>query len=454
MSDTISGHTSYKGKEFTFFLLDYILTLVPKDNHILGLSVYQQERLPYLEGVTSDGHKICFFNLSLSGAMIYQKLVTSISAYILGRNKAQSIEFSSFAAISFYGKIVDKYFNPSEKFDFEKSSNDIESGSSIRVLKSFSDVDVSYNIKPGLVLTLGVVDPQMPDTSIHNLGVLHSMLRLQSESCWSLDDVINLYLSIFRLFSFFNFRSNISFEQVTLSALSDDKYYPVGNLFIRSKYSCTDIKEIKTMTHPYIKGKIVRLYNFLNRNNELSCFIPENDETAQYVDNDTYVLTCAVFEKVFSLSYPKAILKNKKPVHLEVRSRILADIKEIVSTSTGDYQVEADYYLNAFEHMGERTLRDRFTYCVMQNRAIIEKIFPSVELTNNTISKLSSGFVKQRNAFNHGNFERITVFSFSPYSFAIILIYIMILRQEEIDDSTIAFIVKRMFEKYPHQDFN
>ena len=49
MSDPIYGHTSFKGKEFTFFLLDYILTLIPKGNHTLGLSMYQQERLPYLE---------------------------------------------------------------------------------------------------------------------------------------------------------------------------------------------------------------------------------------------------------------------------------------------------------------------------------------------------------------------------------------------------------------------
>ncbi|GEM_PF-5026162 len=454
MSDTISGHTTYKGKEFTFFLVDYILTLVQKDSNIPGLGIYQQDRLPYLEGVTTDGHKICFYNLSLSGAMIYQKLVTSISAYIVGRNNRQSLKFSSFSAISFCGEIVDKYFNPSAKLDQEKSSNDIENGSSIRVLKPFIDVDIRYNIKPGLDLTLGVVDPQMPDTNIHNLGVLHSMLRLQSESCWSLNDVINLYLSIFRLFSFFNFRSNISFEQVTLSSFSDGKYYPVGDLHMANKYPCTNIKMNKTITYLDVNEKIVNLYIHLSNNKKLTCFIPENDEAAHYVDYDSYILTSAIFEKVFSLSYPKAILKNTNPVRLEVRNRILADIQEIVSTSIGDYQVEANNYLNAFEHIGERTLRDRFTYCLMQNRTIIEKVFPSVKLTDNEISKLSSDFVKQRNAFSHGNFERINVFSVPPYSYTIILIYIMILKQLEIDDQSITRIIKNMFRMYPYQESN
>ena len=386
--------------------------------------------------------------------MIYQKLVTSISAYVLGRNNMRNKEFSSFSSISFYGSIVNKYFNPSAKFDFEKSTFNVEEGSSIRILKPFCEVDGRYQLESDLVLTLGVIEPSMPTSSNHNLGELYSMLRLQRETCWTLDDVLTLYLKVYRLFSFFNFRSNITFEKITLSALSDGKYYPVGDLFVNSKFPCTNIHETYTITHASINEKIVDLYNFLEIQNKLLCFIPENDEASRTVDYDSYMLTCAVFEKLYSLSYSDKVLKITNPIHLEVRSRIISALQDIVSSSEGEYLSEATSYLTRFVHKNERTLADRFAYCLDQNKEILDNVFPSKKLTPNIISKISSAFSSQRNAFDHGNFEKILAFSVPPYSYAIILIYVMILRQVGVDDPTITHIVKRMFWNYSHQDPN
>ena len=64
MKNTISGYAEFEGENFVFFLSDYILTLVPSNGSIPEKVVYKQMRLPRLEGVTSDGHNICFFDFT------------------------------------------------------------------------------------------------------------------------------------------------------------------------------------------------------------------------------------------------------------------------------------------------------------------------------------------------------------------------------------------------------
>lgn len=455
MSDTISGHTIYEGKEFTFFLLDYILTLVPKDEHVPGLVMYQQVRVPYLEGETTEGRKICFYNLSLSGVMIYKKLVTSISAYVIGENNLQNLEFSSFSAITFYGELVDKYFNPSAKFDHISSSVDYDKGSSVRILKPFSEVDVRYNLMGNMELMFGVDNPSLPTSFTHSLGDLHSFLRITSNQVWGLAHVLDLYRSVNRLFTFFNFRNNVPFEKITLSSLNSDGYLEcVGTLYVAVEFPCANISKYNSIIHSDLHENIVQLYYHLYDFRMHLCFIPENDTALQILNHNSYMDTCAVFEKIFSVSYPNVVMKNTDPVHVEVRGKILAAIHEIVSTSTGDFQEVASNYLNAFKHMGEKTLKDRFSYCLSQNKTILEKVFPTIKLNSSMISNISSGFVKQRNAFSHGDFERVLDLSVTPYTYAVSLIYIMILRLSLVDEDMIASIVKKMFWHFKHKDIN
>jgi hypothetical protein len=455
MKDTISGYTEIESVNFTFSLSEFILVLIPTEGQIPNSFINKKSKISRLEGITTAGVRIWFFNLSLFGGFTDQSFVTSIPAYILETRNIDALDTLAFSTITFYGEIVDKYFNPSAKFDHINSKVDYETGSSVRVLKPYSEVDVHYSLFSNMELMFGIEDPSLPTQFTHSLGELRSFLRISSNQSLGIDSILDLYRRVVRMFAFFNFRNNVSFERIALSSWTPQGYLEcVGTLHIAVEFPRTKTSVLHTIIHSDLKEYIVNLYYQLGSLKQHLCFIPDNDDSSRVLDHNAYMVTCAVFEKVFSLSYPKAILKNTSPVHLEVRSRILASIQEIISTSYGDYQIEANNFLSAVEHMGEKSLRDRFTYCLMQNRAIIEKVFPSVELTDNAISALSSGFVKQRNAFDHGNFERVPILYVSPYSYAVCLIYIMILRLSLVDDTVITNIVKKMFWHFEHKDIN
>jgi len=452
MKDTISGYTKIESIHFTFFYSELVLILVPIEDQI-SISMLDKKKISRLEGITTYGMKVWFFDLSLQGGFTSQSLATSVSAYILESSSFSNLDPSTFSAITFYGEIVDKYFDPSAKYDHVNSSINFEEGSSVRMLKPFSEVDVHYDLFTDLELILGIDNPSLPSQFAHNLGELHSFLRIRNKQVWDLDQVLDLYRNVNRLFSFFNFRDNVLFEKITLSSLNPDGYLEcVGTLHVAVEFPCTNIKVHHTIIHSDLKESIAMLYFRLYELRKHLCFIPANDDDARVLNYNSYMLTCAVFEKVFSISYPSASLKDTNPIHLEVKRRILESIQEIVSASEGDYQNEASNFLNAFRNMGEKTLRERFTYGLIQNKEILEAVFPSAKLTSNMINSISLGFVKQRNAFGHGDFERIPTLSISPYTYAVSLIYIMILRYSFVDESVITSITKKMFWNYQHKD--
>lgn len=61
MEKILSGYSEFEGRNFVFFLSDFVLTLVPTEGRIPETVILKQVRLHKLEGVTTDGHNICFF---------------------------------------------------------------------------------------------------------------------------------------------------------------------------------------------------------------------------------------------------------------------------------------------------------------------------------------------------------------------------------------------------------
>ncbi|PKM39140.1 MAG: hypothetical protein CVV04_12515 [Firmicutes bacterium HGW-Firmicutes-9] len=412
MGKVISGYTEIESAKFTFFLNDFLLTLVLYKGELPRDMFFKQYNLKNLKGETTDHREICFFGLSFYSGFMSSSLETYISGYVIGRNNNSDVEISSFSALSLYGSIVDKYYNPIIKYDHKSSSNDYEKGTSIRILKSYDEVDYHIKLAPHLDMTLGIVSPSEPTPYNSKLGDLHSYLSITTDLEWDLDRLIALYRNIYQFFALFNFRKNISFDEIVLSKRMDDgRLDPIGNFIVATKNPCTSVHQLYTIYHSDINEHIVDLYFFLKQFGSYLSFIPETDNDARILDYSKYIQTCAVFESLF-----------KK------------------------------YHKNLAGSTPKTTLKSKFKFALNEYRNIIVDVFSNIELKDSDIEDIAKAFVDQRNDLAHGDFERRVFLSVTPYTYAVCLIYIMILRLIKIEDQTIKRVIKKMFWNFGHKD--
>ena len=122
----IEGKIEYKSKNYGFYYINNILTLIPdEDLEAVWKSMFKslKERTVddnlFLEGITSSGHRITFINIKLirqSGG-IYKAFVP---AYIIGNSNMTNPlpKIDNFETMIFYGKCVDNFFDPQKVIEF------------------------------------------------------------------------------------------------------------------------------------------------------------------------------------------------------------------------------------------------------------------------------------------------------------------------------------------------
>lgn len=442
----LTGRTEYNGVKYTFFLQGFLLTLVPFDEGKIALRGCEAERVETLFGTTITEHRICFFHVELK-CSLWGEIKTYISGYILGKNNIQDGEINTFSAMTFRGSVVDKYYNPIRKFDSSASSFDYESGSSIRALKPFKDSDCEIELVPHLFMQFGVSNPPLPSSTNLNLGELHSYLRLYTDCSWSPNSIINLYLRIYHLFVFISFRRNITFDNITLSRqMPDGKLHPVAELFVASSEQCTTIEPHRTILHEDIGDKIANLYR-MNPFDKFLQFIPKNDKTAQILDSNVYLNACAAFESLYDLIYGEYISKDDD--HEEVKRRIVSALYSIVDEYTDNKRTEAKAFLRTIEEMDEKTLKNKFKTVIREYVDVLKAVFPKINFNKRYINNISYQFANQRNNLAHGNIEILTEMEIPPYSYALCLIYVLMLSKlAEIPSAQIPPIVKKLFGRY------
>lgn len=452
MSNKITGFMKIDSADFAFYLNDYFLTLVYIDGGFPEDIRLKKRKVDILKGTTSSDNLICFFTLSLCCPDETNVIYTSISSYLIGDHQSPYIDFDSFSAISFTGCIVDKYFSPANKLNKKRFSNQNESAI---FFEPDSTVDFIVHIDENEKFKFSISDPTLPGQYGGVFGNMNSSLLYSTEVDWKLSDLVKVYRSIYGLFSFLNFRSNISFKDVAIyKQVDSENFMKVATFYVAAEYPCTEVKAIKTIIHPYLKEKIAGLFNYVKQLQKHLCFIPINDFNSSVLDYQTYMITCSVFEKVFSWKYPELVQRNPNPDKIAIRDEIIDFMEALASQNEGKRRIEATIYLNAFKSQNKSKLYDRFLHAIDDNSAILKSVFPKVDFSEANIAIISHDFYNQRNILDHGDFEDISSFRISSYTYAVCLIYIMILRLIELDERMIITIVQYMFWNYDHNDIN
>lgn len=448
MEENITGYTEIGSAKFTFNLYEYLLTLVLIEGVFPQEMILQRYNIKMLEGTTSSHLKIYFFSLSLETSVITNELRTYISSYVLGKETDSAKEISSFSAIMFTGTVVDNYFSPARKLDMQSS---IDSRGKAIYMRSKEDVDFQTSITSSMSIKLSVQPPSLPGQYSGEIGNLRSILTLSFSSDCSLDDLQDYYLKVYHFFAFVNFRRNITFSEITLATCIDGKTLePIASYFVAVNQPCTKTHALRTISHNHLKKKISDLFSYLAVIEKQLCFIPKNDDEALILDYDKYMLVSAVFEKCFFELYPYAVRKNYSPEHIDIKKKVVDYLETIIQDSTGVSLHAAQCILSSFKSSGKVPLQNRFMYALEQNKDILASAFSSIKFTPEKISSIARDFSVQRNALDHGEFELISSISVSPYTYAVCLIYIMILKKIDVDINTIRRVILYLFTNYNH----
>ena len=241
MEKSITGYTEIDSAKFAFFLTDFLLTLVLIDGDFPPQMVFSRYYISKLEGITSSFRKIYFFSLLLSTSCSTNELSTNITSYLLAESRDPDRDIDAFSAIAFTGDVVDHYFSPARKLDMR---NSLDSFGKAIYMKSKEEVDYNIEIDHSLSFCFSVNAPSLPGQYSGEIGNLQTVFSLKSSSSWSIDDLQSVYLSVYRLFAFVNFRRNISFSEITLNRSFDgDKLEPIAKYFVAvglATVNCTE----------------------------------------------------------------------------------------------------------------------------------------------------------------------------------------------------------------------
>lgn len=449
MEEIVAGYVTIRGVNCTFFMRDFSLTLVVADpNQRQDEFFLNTIKVDKLDGITADGHCICFLKVVLKSGL-FNKIAGRVAAYVIGRNNCSSVDIEPFHAITFTGEVVDRFYCPLIKYDEKQSTVDYSSGSSNIVLKSFSETSVKEQLGANLFMELCVCRPAQPTEENLSLGSLNSYLQIYTDKEWSLLNIIDLYTFVYHMFVIFNFRWNITFEEITLlKSCGTSCFEEIGEFHIASKFENTKITAKEAINYYDVCGCLPRLFQLHHTIERHLLFIPNSDIDANIVNFSRYVQTCSVFEGLFDICYPEARPRSNSAARLTIKNQLLTYISQIVlNTTSKEKRIARDYY-DRINTADEKSLETQFEFVMKQNKNVLATVFPRKEINDDYIECCSGIFAFQRNHLDHGALEVLNTLEVSPFSIAVCLIYIMILKSIEVDRPKIINSLSKLFGEY------
>lgn len=446
-----SGYIKCMDKPYIFTYDGELLQLVPKDEEsIKPYDCFKNKNINYdvLEGDTIGLDKIFFLNCQLK---------VSLSGYIA--KPAGYVCFSNgertFDVITFKSGIVDYFYRPNHIIDEENTEYDYNTGSAELKLKSFEETSKEIQVEVAgkkALLTLSVTLPGKP---LHmqidyNLGKPKSILRLTFDEPVDVSEFRTIYMWIYNLMVFCNFRKDISLGKIELGNINKEKRIEqIGYTYLNEKDK-NDISNVdRIIGYYFIFDHINELLQIVNKEDLNLLFIPRSEKEDKYISAEKYMICCTSFESVFNYVFPNAKAENSEKAS-EVKNEFLQYIaakREEYKGKDSKKRKEFQKYADIIELL-DFGLAEKFDYCNTQyEKSIAEykkKVSWKFNFTQEQLDELSLQFAKKRNLLIHssvGDFDDIHIFA---YSLARAFIYAMILNKANIDSLMIIQAIDKI----------
>ena len=360
-----------------------------------------------------------------------------------------------FDVITFKGGTIDYFYRPNHIIDESNTQYDYNTGEATLKLKTFDETSKQIEVEVAgkkAILTLSVTLPGEP---LHmqidyNLGKPKSIFRLTFHEPVDVSEFRTIYMWIYNLMVFLNFRKDISMGKIELGKTNEEKRIEhIGYIYLNEKEK-NDISNIdRIIGYYFVFEHINELLQIVNKEDLNLLFIPRCEKEDKYISAEKYMICCTSFESVFNYVFPNAKIENSEKAS-EVKNEFLQYIelkREEYKGKDSKKRKEFQKYADIIELL-DFGLAEKFDYCNSQCEKSIDeykkKILWRFDLTQEELAELSLQFAKKRNLLIHssiGNFNDIHIFA---YLLARAFIYVMILNKANIDSSMIIQAIDKV----------
>lgn len=446
-----SGYIKCMDKPYIFTYDGELLQLVPKDEEsVKPYDCFKNKNVNYdvLEGDTVGSNKIFFLNCQLKVSL--SGYIAKPAGYVCFQNGERG-----FDVITFKSGIVDYFYRPNHIIDEKNTQYDYDTGEATLKIKPFNETSKQIEVDVAgkkAILTLSVTLPGKP---LHmqldyNLGKPKSIFCLTFNETVDVAEFRTVYMWIYNLMVFLNFRKDISMGKIELGKINEEnKIEHIGYTYLNEKEK-NDISNVdRIIGYYFIFDHINALLRIVNKEDLNLLFIPRSEKEDKYISAEKYMICCTSFESVFNYVYPNAKVKNSEKAN-EVKSEFLQYIelkREEYKGKDSKKRKEFQKYADIIEFL-DFGLAEKFDYCNTQYAEVIDEYKRAVlrrfNFTQEQLDDLSFQFAKKRNLLIHSSVEEFDEIHVLAYSLARTFIYAMILDKANIDPSIITQAIDKV----------
>lgn len=447
-----SGYIELEEKSYIFTYDGELLQLVPKEQNLIkpyDSFANKNICLEVLEGTTIGFESIFFLNCSLK--VNRSGYIAKPAGFVCFAGKERC-----FDTITFKGGIIDYFYRPNHIIDEKNTCYDYFNGGGGEIkLKPFDEISKECEVEidgKKVKLILSVTLPEEPIDMLidYNLGKPRSILQLYFKETVDVKDFRTIYMWIYNLMTFVNFRRNIRIGEINLGKInSEGKNAPVAYTHINEldKEDIVNIDQI--IGYYFVFDHINDLLQIVNKKDLNLLFIPKNIKDGKYVTPEAYMICCTSFESVFNFVYPNAKTEYSLKAN-EVKEEFLQFIEKKNEEYKGfDSKKRKEFkkYANMIKLL-DFGLEEKFEHCQTKFDKLItgyrKRIMRQFDLSQEEIDKVPSKFAKMRNMLMHSSLEELEDIHVYAYILARVYMYIMIMRQAKIEDNLIGQAIEKI----------
>lgn len=458
--EKITGYLNYRDEEHVFICENYYLALLPTTS--IKLFEYKSSLIfdniskpkangfladVLLEGICITGEKVYFCiqdNPSYKDG-VFNYLVKWL--YIVDKN----LECPQIKGINFISQEINSFYNTKK---YLKDDFDLKNGSFSNYTLSILPLDreklgsFSYNQKK--VEIYGDMSWKKNYAENNNFE-MWSKITLEFEKNTSeIDWIYRISLLQKSVINFISYRLNNSFDSIeTYSYNENNKRYISGKFYISEKL---DVEKDYKILDRIIKSdnikNIGKLYEMILKNKIYLNHIPINQEQKSIYTPLRMLGILISFERIINWKYTKEDLRNKKYLKLLERMTLyLSENKEDLIRDLTGQSIRFDKTVSRLSkaHADYASYVRKIIKDYPLSKIYIKNIY-NTEPNPNLITTIVERIGKLRNDMAHGNMDfEFTIDNTKDLKFMEMLVYVIILKELEIEDPEIINKVNRLF---------
>ncbi|RHO61116.1 hypothetical protein DW091_00755 [Eubacterium sp. AM05-23] len=453
-------------EDIRFVMVDDVITLITEMD-IKEMLLSSSQNFDLIYGETNTNRNILFFDVN------YQKRNNiSAAGWAISKNNLEPDSLKNFDAISFSSKALDAFYSPKKAFMWEKNAEKMWGDNEknripFLITREFEEYGKDFDVEiEGIKIHIkfDIRISYNMRKNIRGIGEAIPCMQFQFSESQDIKELPKFYLFAFDLMKFLSFRQNICFDKIVLKRLIVDgenagKYNDSAEVHFYANSEATkyNLTEREIITIDDIGDAFPVLFQNIARRRidgiVDDLYIPLNNDDARTVSYSSFLSAALSFEGEYSRLYPEEESKTDK-VFEEIKKNVLNYIekqKALFENSSGKESKSAKEIIEQMENQIKNldsSLEKKFNRAIKKNKDIIKEFIERIEkLELQKIKEINWGecLSKMRNHIGHGNPLLIEQEHVAVFRITRCLIYVLILKECEVENEKIKYIIEKLF---------